>query len=100
MRSTSLSVTYQQPFTLSGSSEEIPAGRYELQIQHAAFAGGRATLLEWTAAYLIVPRTKRKAGRTGRRPLNAVDLAEAMRNRVPPTSSPLPAVLDARMDRT
>jgi hypothetical protein len=80
MQSKTMTVIYPQPFRLTGHSEELPAGEYELLVQEETVAGPGFPTHRWTAAYLTDRSASRKAGRTERLPLNGPDLARALRH--------------------
>jgi hypothetical protein len=80
MQTTTVTVFYSEPFRLTGYPGELPAGEYELLVQEEMVTGSGFPTHRWTAAYLTDRAAPRKAGRQERRPLNAVDLARALRH--------------------
>jgi hypothetical protein len=78
MRSTRSTVTFSNPFTLSGYPGELPAGDYEVLVEEELLQGLSFEAYRRTATYLTV----RGRGIAGRSELNCTiserDLKEAL----------------------
>lgn len=77
MRSTTSIVTFPQPFTLSGYSDELPAGPYEVLVEEELLYGVSFSTFRRTATFLTVRGRGRMAGRTELRPISETDLEPA-----------------------
>ena len=70
MRTTKSIVTFLQPFVLSGYSDELPAGDYEVVVEEEQIEGLSLTAYRRIATYLTV----RGSGYVARRPITGTDL--------------------------
>jgi hypothetical protein len=70
-------VTFPQPFTLSGYSDELPAGEYEVLVEEEPIEGLSFAAYRRTAIFLTVHGRGRLAGRTELRPISWADLEAA-----------------------
>ena len=80
MRSTSRTVTFRKPFTLSGYPDELPAGDYEVLVEEELLEGLSFAAYRRTATYLCVHGTGPHAGRTELRTLTGADLDAVIAN--------------------
>jgi hypothetical protein len=78
MRSTRSTVTFSNPFTLSGYSGELPAGDYEVLVEEELLQGLSFEAYRRTATYLTVRGKGRHAGRSELRAISDSDLKEAL----------------------
>jgi hypothetical protein len=78
MRSTQMTVTFPNPFRVSGYPDLLPAGTHELLVQEESVIGPGPRMHRWTAAYLTVEGMPGKPGKKSRRPLNGADLERAL----------------------
>ena len=78
MRSTRSTVTFSNPFTLSGNPGDLPAGDYEVLVEEELLQGLSFEAYRRTATYLKVRGRGRHAGRTERRAISDKDLKEAL----------------------
>ncbi|MFV1876622.1 hypothetical protein [Nioella sp.] len=78
MRSTRSTVRFSTPFTLSGYSDELPAGDYEILVEEELLQGLSFEAYRRTATYLTVRGRGRHAGRSERRAISDSDLQEAL----------------------
>jgi len=78
MRSTRSTVTFSNPFTLSGYSGELPAGDYEVLVEEELLQGLSFEAYRRTATYLTVRGRGRHAGRSELRAISDRDLKEAL----------------------
>lgn len=62
IRSSSSTVTFLQPFTLSGDPREFPAGEYELLVEQEILWGDGFEAHGRTATYMTVPGRGSRAG--------------------------------------
>jgi len=78
MRSTRSTVTFSNPFTLSGYPGELPAGDYEVLVEEELLQGLSFEAYRRTATYLTVRGRGRHAGRSELRATSDSDLKEAL----------------------
>lgn len=78
MRSIRSTVTFSKPFTLSGYSDALPPGDYEVLIEEELLQGTSFEAYRRTATYLTVPGKGSDAGRTELRTISDRDLAQAL----------------------
>lgn len=77
-RSTRSTVSFAHPFILSGYTDELPAGAYDVVIEEELLESLSFAAYRRTATYLTVRGTGAEAGRTERRPTNQEDLDAAL----------------------
>jgi len=78
MRSTRSTMTFSNPFTLSGYSGELPAGDYEILVEEELLQGLSFEAYRRTATYLTVRGKGARAGRSEMRVTTESDLKEAL----------------------
>jgi hypothetical protein len=78
MRSTRSTVTFSNPFTLSGYPGDLPAGDYEVLVEEELLQGLSFEAYRRTATYLTVRGRGRHAGRSELRAISDNDLKEAL----------------------
>lgn len=78
MRSTTSMVTFARPFTLSGYSDELPAGEYEVIVEEELLQGLSFEAYRRTSTHLMVRGRKGKAGTTEMRQISKSDLDMAL----------------------
>ncbi len=78
MRSTRSTVTFSNPFTLSGYPGDLPAGDYEVLVEEELLQGLSFEAYRRTATYLTVRGKGSHAGRTELRAISDSDLKEAL----------------------
>lgn len=78
MRSTRSTVTFSNPFTLSGYPGELPAGDYEVLVEEELLQGLSFEAYRRTATYLTVRGRGRHAGRSELRATSDSDLKGAL----------------------
>ena len=78
MRSTRSTVTFSNPFTLSGYTGDLPAGDYEILVEEELLQGLSFEAYRRTATYLTVRGTGARAGRSEMRVTSERDLKEAL----------------------
>lgn len=78
MRSSRTMVTFRHPFTLSGYSDELPAGDYEVLVEEELLEGLSFAAYRRTATYLTAGGEGRRADRTELRPITERDLEKAL----------------------
>ena len=78
MRSTRSTVTFSNPFTLSGYPGDLPAGDYEVLVEEELLQGLSFEAYRRTATYLTVRGRGSHAGRTELRAISEKDLKEAL----------------------
>jgi hypothetical protein len=78
MRSTRSTMTFSNPFTLSGYPGELPAGDYEVLVEEELLQGLSFEAYRRTATYLTVRGRGGHAGRTESRAISDSDLKEAL----------------------
>ncbi|MBL3571860.1 hypothetical protein BV509_03385 [Rhodovulum sulfidophilum] len=78
MRSTRSTVTFSNPFTLSGYPGDLPAGDYEVLVEEELLQGLSFEAYRRTATYLTVRGRGRHAGRSELRAISDSDLKEAL----------------------
>jgi hypothetical protein len=86
MRSTQVTVTFPDPFGLSGYPDMLPTGNHELLVQEESVTGPGLRTHRWTVAFLNVEGTSRKRCQEDRRPLAGRDLEQALGYRRYPPS--------------
>jgi hypothetical protein len=74
MRSTRSTVTFSNPFTLSGCPGELPAGDYEVLVEDEILRGLSFEAYRRTATYLTARGRGRHAGRSELRAIFDSDL--------------------------
>ncbi len=77
-RSTSSTVHFLRPFTLTGYTDELPAGEYEVLVEEELLEGLSFAAYRRTATYLTVRGRGRMAGRAELLPINETDLETAL----------------------
>jgi hypothetical protein len=77
-RSTSSTVHFLRPFTLTGYTDELPPGEYEVLVEEELLEGLSFAAYRRTATYLTVRGRGRMAGRAELRPINETDLETAL----------------------
>lgn len=102
MRSTKSTVTFSNPFTLSGYTGDLPAGDYEILVEEELLQGLSFEAYRRTATYLTVHGRGSHAGRTELRATTESDLKAAIsRNAaVHWTNNHSEAALSRQEDRT
>ena len=78
MRSTKSTVTFLNPFTLSGYTGDLPAGDYEVLVEEELLQGLSFEAYRRTATYLTVRGRGSHAGRSELRATSEKDLKEAL----------------------
>ncbi len=78
MRSTRSTVTFSNPFTLSGYPGDLPAGDYEVLVEEELLQGLSFEAYRRTATYLTVRGRGSRAGRSEMRVTSERDLKEAL----------------------
>ncbi|WP_198671181.1 hypothetical protein [Oceanibium sediminis] len=78
MRSTRSTVTFSNPFTLSGYPGDLPAGDYEVLVEEELLQGLTFEAYRRTATFLTVHGRGSHAGRTELRAISERDLKEAL----------------------
>ncbi|MBW0159381.1 hypothetical protein [Sedimentimonas flavescens] len=78
MRSTKSTVTFEHPFLLSGYTDELPAGDYDVVVEEELLEGLSFAAYRRTATYLTVRGKGRMAGLVERRPTSELDLETAL----------------------
>lgn len=78
MRSTRSTVTFSNPFTLSGYPGDLPAGEYEVLVEEELLQGLSFEAYRRTATYLTVRGRGRHAGRSELRATSDSDLKGAL----------------------
>lgn len=78
MRSSRSKVTFPQPFTLAGYTDELPAGTYDVLVEEELIEGTSFAAYRRTATYITVRGRGRQAGRTEHRPITWADLEAAL----------------------
>ena len=71
-------LTFSQPFTLSGYTDELPAGEYEVLVEEELLEGVSFAAFRTTATHLTVRGRGRQAGRTELRRITRADLEAAL----------------------
>ena len=77
LRTNRSTVTFPQPFTLSGYPDELPSGEYEVLVEEELIEGLSFTAYRRTAIYLTVHGKGRFPDRTELRPIAWADLETA-----------------------
>lgn len=77
-RSSRSTVTFFNPFSLSGYSGELPAGDYEVIVEEDLLQGNNFVAWRRTATYLTVCGRGSHAGRTEMRATTNLDLNAAL----------------------
>ncbi|WP_300073708.1 hypothetical protein [uncultured Ruegeria sp.] len=78
LRSIRSTVTFPRPFTLSGYSDELPAGEYEVLVEEELIETLSFTEYRRTAIFLTINGKGRSLGRTEMRPISWTDLDTAL----------------------
>ena len=78
MRSSRSTVTFSNPFTLSGYPGDLPAGDYEILVEEELLQGLSFEAYRRTATFLTVRGRGRHAGRSELRAISEDDLKEAL----------------------
>ncbi|RBW60425.1 hypothetical protein [Ruegeria sp. A3M17] len=78
LRSIRSTVTFPRPFTLSGYSDELPAGEYEVLVEEELIETLSFTEYRRTAIFLTINGKWRSLGRTEMRPISWTDLDTAL----------------------
>ncbi len=102
MRSTRSTVTFSNPFTLSGYLGELPAGDYEVLVEEELLQGLSFEAYRRMATYLTVRGRGSHAGRSELRAISDSDLKEALRRdaTTSATNNHSEAALSPQEDRT
>lgn len=79
IRSITSTVTFSNPFTLSGYPGDLPAGEYEILVEEELLQGLSFEAYRRTATYLMIRGTGARAGQSELRATNENDLKEALR---------------------
>jgi hypothetical protein len=74
LRSTTSTVTFQHPFVLSGYTDELPAGDYDVTVHEELLEGLSFAAYRRTATFLTVRGRGRRAGRVELRSTSERDL--------------------------
>ena len=74
IRSSKSKVTFSHRFALSGYTDELPAGEYDVTVEEELLQGLSFQAYRRTAAYLTVERK----GRTEMRPISETELERAL----------------------
>ncbi len=78
MRSTRSTLTFSNPFTLSGYPGDFPSGDYEVLVEEELLQGLNFKAYRRTATYLTVSGKRVRAGRSELRATTESDLKEAL----------------------
>lgn len=78
IRSSRKQVTFSHAFTLSGYSDELPAGDYEILVEEELLQGLSFEAYRRTSTYMMVEGKGSHAGRTEMRPVTEKDLEAAL----------------------
>ncbi|GAA6160167.1 MULTISPECIES: hypothetical protein [Ruegeria] len=78
LRSIRSTVTFPRPFTLSGYSDELPAGEYEVLVEEELIETLSFPAYRRTAIFLTINGKGRSLGRTEMRPITWTDLETAL----------------------
>ncbi|SFR11461.1 hypothetical protein [Poseidonocella sedimentorum] len=78
LRSTRSTVTFSNPFTLSGYPDELPAGEYEVLVEEELLQGLSFEAYRRTATQLTVRGRGSHAGHTELRAISENDLTKAL----------------------
>jgi len=78
MRASTSRLTFPHPFMLSGYSDELPAGTYDVRTEEERIEGPGFIAYRRSATYLVTPHTRCRAGRDGMRRITEADLASAL----------------------
>ncbi|QDY69284.1 hypothetical protein [Qingshengfaniella alkalisoli] len=102
MRSTRSTVTFSNPFTLSGYPGNLPAGDYDVLVEEELLQGLSFEAYRRTATYLMVRGQGARAGRSALRVITERDLSEALRRdaATTETNNHSEAALSPQEDRT
>jgi hypothetical protein len=102
MRSTRSTVTFSNPFTLSGYPGDLPAGDYEVLVEEELLQGLSFEAYRRTATYLTVRGRGSHAGRSELRAISDSDLKEALSRdaALSQTNNHSEAALSPQEDRT
>ena len=79
MRSSSFSVTFLHPFSLSGIGRELSAGDYEVLIQDEVLSGHGFETCQRVATYMSVPGRDGRVGWMELLPVSEGNLREALK---------------------
>lgn len=79
IRSTRSTITFSNPFTLSGYTGDLPAGDYEVLVEEELLQGLSFEAYRRSATYLTVRGKGARAGRSEMRVTTESDLKEALR---------------------
>jgi hypothetical protein len=78
MRSSRSTVTFCNPFTLTGCPGQLPAGEYEVHVEEELLQGLSFEAWRRTATYLTVPHKGVHGSRTAWRSISDIDLKAAL----------------------
>lgn len=78
LRSIRSTVTFPRAFTLSGYSDELPAGEYEVLVEEELIESLSFTAYHRTAIFLTIRGKGNVPGRTEMRPITWADLEAAL----------------------
>lgn len=102
MRSTRSTVTFTNPFALSGYIGDLPAGTYDILVEEELLQGLSFEAYKRTATYMTVRGKGAHAGRSELRVTTESDLREALRRDATTTEANnySEAALSPQEDRT
>lgn len=78
LRSSRSTVTFSNAFTVSGYSDELPAGNYEVLVEEELLQGLSFEAYRRTATYMMVHGKGGRGGRTEIRVITESDLKKAL----------------------
>lgn len=78
MRACTSRLTFPHPFMLSGYSDELPAGTYDVLMEEERLEGPGFVTYRRSATYLATPPNRCCAGGGGMRRITEADLASAL----------------------
>lgn len=79
IRSSTSTVTFAHPVVLSGYSDQLPAGAYEVVVEEELLQGLTFVAYRRTATYLTVREPGGRSGCSEMRPITERDLEMALR---------------------
>ncbi|MEM9761501.1 MAG: hypothetical protein AAF968_03150 [Pseudomonadota bacterium] len=77
-RSSSVIMTFPRPFTLSGYTDELPAGDYEVQVEEELLLGLSFVAYRRTGTYIVVRGTGHRANQREFRQVDPAELDAAI----------------------
>lgn len=78
MRASRSRLTFPYPFTLSGCSDEMPAGTYDVLVEEERLEGSGFVAYRRTATFLSPARNPPRAARADMRAITEADLEAAL----------------------